>query len=158
MSLNGELTRVQPIYIDFEHHNIMYIPAFHLCVILLLLHKYIHVSQLALRVLSHDMGSSLPVKPASASGQSTSNSSNSPQNRSWWATSWSLAALFVALGVTGAAVTWRHKPETHSLDYAVCSANRTIYTVDLDLPNVQCIVVHDTFISDTGDLGTHEST
>lgn len=102
------------------------------------------------------MGSSLPVKPASASGQSTSSSTNTPQNRSWWATSWSLA-LLVALGVTGATVTW-HKPETHSLDYAVCSTNRTIYTVDLDLPNVQCIVVHDSLISDTGDLGTYEST
>ncbi|KIK37222.1 hypothetical protein CY34DRAFT_776606 [Suillus luteus UH-Slu-Lm8-n1] len=97
------------------------------------------------------MGSSLPVKPASASGQSTSSSTNTPQNRSWWATSWFLA-LLVALGVTGATVTWHHKPETHSLDYAVCSTNRTIYTVDLDLPNVQCIVVHDSLISDTGDL------
>lgn len=48
-------------------------------------------------------------------------------------------------------MTW-HKPGTHSLDYAVCSTNRTIYTVDLDLPNVQCIVVHDSLISDTGDL------
>lgn len=48
-------------------------------------------------------------------------------------------------------MTW-HKPETHSLDYAVCSTNRTIYTVDLDLPNIQCIVVHDSLISDTGDL------
>lgn len=103
------------------------------------------------------MGSSLPVKPASASGQSTSSSTNTPQNRSWWATSWFLA-LLVALGVTGATVTWHHKPETHSLDYAVCSTNRTIYTVDLDLPNVQCIVVHDSLISDTGDLGTYEST
>lgn len=96
------------------------------------------------------MGSSLPVKPASANGQSTSSSTNTLQNRSWWATSWSLA-LLVALGVAGATVTW-HKPETHSLDYAVCSTNRTIYTVDVDLPNVQCIVVHDSLISDTGDL------
>lgn len=96
------------------------------------------------------MGSSLPVKPASANGQSTSSSTNTLQNRSWWATSWSLA-LLVALGVAGATVT-RHKPETHSLDYAVCSTNRTIYTVDVDLPNVQCIVVHDSLISDTGDL------
>ncbi|KAG2068318.1 hypothetical protein BDR04DRAFT_1232852 [Suillus decipiens] len=100
------------------------------------------------------MGSSLPVKPASAaSGQSTNSSStttNSPQDRSWWARSWPLALLF-ALGATGATVTW-FKPETHSLEYAVCSANRTIYTVDSDLPNVQCIVIHDTLILDTGDL------
>ncbi|KAG1777861.1 amidohydrolase family-domain-containing protein [Suillus placidus] len=94
--------------------------------------------------------SSLPVKPASASGQSTSSSINLPQNRSWWARSRPLA-LLVALAATGATVTWL-KPETHSLDYAVCSANRTIYTVDSDLPNVQCIVVHDTLISDAGDL------
>ncbi|KAG2039352.1 amidohydrolase family-domain-containing protein [Suillus americanus] len=97
------------------------------------------------------MGSSLPVKPASPSEQSTSSTSiNSSQNRSWWARSW-LLALFVALGATAATVAWL-KPETHSLDYAVCSAKRTIYTVDSDLPNVQCIVVHDTLISDTGDL------
>lgn len=103
------------------------------------------------------MGSSSPlVKPASASGQSTSSSTNSPQNRSWWARSWPLA-LSVALGAAGVTLTWL-KPETHSLDYAVCSANRTIYTVDSDLPNVQCIFVHDTLISDTGDLGTREST
>ncbi|KAG2052126.1 hypothetical protein BDR06DRAFT_958191 [Suillus hirtellus] len=97
------------------------------------------------------MGSSSPlVKPASVSGQSTSTSTNSPQNRSWWARSWPLA-LSVALGAAGGTLTW-FKPETHSLDYAVCSANRTIYTVDSDLPNVQCIFVHDTLISDTGDL------
>ncbi|KAG1731424.1 amidohydrolase family-domain-containing protein [Suillus lakei] len=95
------------------------------------------------------MTSSLPVKPASASGQSTNSSINSPQHRSWWARSWPLA-LLVALGATGVTVTWL-KPETHSLDYAVCSANHTIYTVDSDLPNVQCIVVHDTLIADTGD-------
>ncbi|KAG2107672.1 amidohydrolase family-domain-containing protein [Suillus discolor] len=97
------------------------------------------------------MGSSSPpVKPASPSGQSTSSSTNSPQNRSWWARSWPLA-LLVALGAAGGTLTW-FKPETHSLDYAVCSVNRTIYTVDSDLPNVQCIFVHDTLISDTGDL------
>ncbi|KAG1810276.1 amidohydrolase family-domain-containing protein [Suillus plorans] len=97
------------------------------------------------------MGSSSPlVKPASASGQTTSSSTNSPQNRSWWARSWPLA-LSVALGAAGGTLTWlKHEP--HSLDYAVCSANRTIYTVDSDLPNVQCIFVHDTLISDTGDL------
>ncbi|KAG1807812.1 amidohydrolase family-domain-containing protein [Suillus subaureus] len=96
------------------------------------------------------MGSSLPVKPASASGQSTSTGIKSPQKQGWWARSRPLA-LLVALGATAATVTWL-KPETHSLDYAVCSANSTIYTVDSDLPNVQCIVVHDTLISDTGDL------
>ncbi|KAG1731420.1 hypothetical protein EDB19DRAFT_1738028 [Suillus lakei] len=72
---------------------------------------------------------------------------NSPQHRSWWARSWPLA-LLVVLGATGVTVTWL-KPEAHFLEYAVCSANRTIYTVDSDLPNVQCIVVHDTLIADT---------
>lgn len=98
------------------------------------------------------MGSSQPTKPANASGQSTGATSiNSPQNRSCWArSSWSLA-LLAALGATAATVTWL-KPVTHSSDYAVCSANRTIYTVDPGLPNVQCIVVHDTLISDIGDL------
>ncbi|KAG0707174.1 amidohydrolase family-domain-containing protein [Suillus ampliporus] len=87
------------------------------------------------------MDSLLPVKPAS--GQSTS--INSPQHRSWWARSWPLA-LLVVLGTT-----WL-RPETHSLDYAVCSVNSKIYTVDSDFPNVQCIIVHDTLIVDTGDL------
>ncbi|KAG2125151.1 amidohydrolase family-domain-containing protein [Suillus clintonianus] len=89
--------------------------------------------------------SGVPVKSEPASGQSTS--INQPQRRSWLTRSRFLA-LLVALGAT---VTWL-KPETHSLDYAVCSANRKVYTVDSDLPNVQCIVVHDTLISDTGDL------
>jgi hypothetical protein len=104
------------------------------------------------------MGSSQPTKPANASGQSTGATSiNSPQNRSCWArSSWSLA-LLAALGATAATVTWL-KPVTHSSDYAVCSANRTIYTVDPGLPNVQCIVVHDTLISDIGDLGIRELT
>ncbi|KAG1744674.1 amidohydrolase family-domain-containing protein [Suillus paluster] len=87
------------------------------------------------------MGSLLPVKPTS--GQSTS--VNSPQHRGWWARSWPLA-LLVALGST-----WL-RPQTHSLDYAVCSANSKIYTVDSDIPNIQCIVVHDTLIVDTGDI------
>ncbi|KAG1736242.1 hypothetical protein EDB19DRAFT_1722436, partial [Suillus lakei] len=87
------------------------------------------------------MTSSLPVKPAIECHI------NSPQHRSWWARSWPLA-LLVALGATGVTVTWL-KPEAHFLEYAVCSANRTIYTVDSDLPNVQCIVVHDTLIADT---------
>jgi predicted amidohydrolase YtcJ len=56
----------------------------------------------------------------------------------------------VALAATGATVFWKF--ETYSLDYAVCSANRTIYTVDSHVPNVQCIVVRDTLISDIGDL------
>jgi len=66
-----------------------------------------------------------------------------------WVGSWPLA-LLLALGAT-----W-FKPETHSLDYAVCSANNKIYTVDTDLPNVQCIVVHDTLIADTGDIGAYK--
>ncbi|KAJ8588591.1 hypothetical protein M405DRAFT_246183 [Rhizopogon salebrosus TDB-379] len=70
---------------------------------------------------------------------------NPPQHRSWWAVSWPLA-LFLSLGAT-----WLRR-ETHSLDYAVCSARDRIYTVDTDLANVQCIVVHDTLIADTGDL------
>lgn len=74
---------------------------------------------------------------------------NPPQHRSWWGISWPLA-LFLSLGAT-----WLRR-ETHSLDYAVCSAGDRIYTVDTDLANVQCIVVHDTLIADTGDLGTHK--
>lgn len=66
-----------------------------------------------------------------------------------WVISWPLA-LLLALGVT-----W-FKPETHSSDYAVCSPNNKIYTVDTDHPNVQCIVVHDTLIADIGDIGAHK--
>jgi len=74
-----------------------------------------------------------------------------PQHQSWWAISWSLA-LLLALGAT-----W-FKNESHSLDYAVCSPNNKIYTVDAELPNVQCIVVHDTIIADVGDLGVYRET
>jgi len=88
-----------------------------------------------------------PIKPAI--GQSII--TNPPQRRNWWAILWPLA-LVVALGAT-----WI-RPETHSLDYAVCSASNKIYTVDADLPNVQCIVVEDTLIADTGDLGAHNVT
>ncbi|KIJ18210.1 hypothetical protein PAXINDRAFT_110729 [Paxillus involutus ATCC 200175] len=60
--------------------------------------------------------------------------------------SWALVASLLALGTIVA------RSSRPSEDYAVCSADRKIYTVDATHPNVQCIVVRDTIITDVGDL------
>jgi hypothetical protein len=61
--------------------------------------------------------------------------------------SWALVASLLALGTIVA------RSSRPSEDYAVCSADRKIYTVDATHPNAQCIVVRDTIITDVGDLG-----
>ncbi|KAL4063973.1 amidohydrolase family-domain-containing protein [Scleroderma yunnanense] len=62
--------------------------------------------------------------------------------------SWALIAG-AALGLATLSAKWSTQPST---DYAVCSMNDSIYTVDTANPTVQCIVVHDTRITDVGQL------
>ena len=57
-----------------------------------------------------------------------------------------LVACLLALG---ALLVSRAPPK----DYALCSPDRKIYTVDTAHPNVECIVVSNTTIADLGDLG-----
>ncbi|KAF9219325.1 hypothetical protein BS17DRAFT_789499 [Gyrodon lividus] len=60
--------------------------------------------------------------------------------------SWVLLASLLALGTIFV------RSSRPLEDYAVCSVDSKIYTVDAAYPNVQCIVVKDTIIADVGDL------
>ncbi|KAF9238393.1 amidohydrolase family-domain-containing protein [Melanogaster broomeanus] len=59
---------------------------------------------------------------------------------------WTLLASLVALGMIFA------RSSCASEDYAVCSTDGKIYTVDAAHPHVQCLVVRDNIIADVGDL------
>lgn len=66
-----------------------------------------------------------------------------------------LRAIVVSLLAFGAALVIGRAPT--SQHYALCSPGRKIYTVDTAHPNVECIVVSNTTITDVGDLGEHHS-
>ncbi|EIW76728.1 hypothetical protein CONPUDRAFT_139452 [Coniophora puteana RWD-64-598 SS2] len=58
-----------------------------------------------------------------------------------------------ALAALVAGLTFAFKlVQYQSHDYTICSSNGAIYTVNPDLPNVQCILVKDSVIADVGNL------
>jgi hypothetical protein len=67
--------------------------------------------------------------------------------------------LYVVVGYVAVAASWllSHKlaqPTPLAGVYALCSREGAkIYTVDSKLPNVQCVVVHNSTIVDRGSLG-----
>lgn len=66
--------------------------------------------------------------------------------------------LSVALGLVGLKFGFEHPasrfiPSAFSRDYALCSPSYGIYTVDESRPRVECVVVSNSYIIDTGSLG-----
>jgi hypothetical protein len=65
----------------------------------------------------------------------------------------------VLLSLASSLAIWVCKggPEVLASNYAVCSrVGAKVYTVDDNNPTVQCLVVHDAFIVDTGSLGSFQ--
>ncbi|KAH7924458.1 hypothetical protein BV22DRAFT_1013302 [Leucogyrophana mollusca] len=81
----------------------------------------------------------------------TAQGSPAPRSQSWTQRrliTWPLLAALAAAGVFFVAA----DNTLTSNSYAVCSPSRKIYTVDSSRPQVECILVRDSLVADTGDL------